>query len=154
MNIRDMSLFERVPSLMDELEEVCKKGTKVQKACPNLAADVRRKASALKASIGTLKTALEKSDGSPALDFLKDRSPLWSRINTGPELRRVAAFVGHYGVHADDFEGLMKELRAEYGSKRACEAMMELTQLDPVKNWVKMRPGVLRACRIVMGPPP
>jgi hypothetical protein len=154
VNIRELSLLERVPSLMDELNEACKKGTQIQIACPHLASDVCRKANALKASIEALKTALEKSDGSPPLNFLKDRPPLWSRLNDHPELREIARLVRHDGCHQDDFEALMKDLREKYGSKRACEAMMELTCLDVARQWVTMRPSVLRACRIVTGPPP
>jgi hypothetical protein len=154
MNIREAAILERVPTSMDELAEACKKGSPIQVACPNLSADVARKANALKESVTRLKAALEKSDGSPPLHFLGDRPPLWSRLNTNPELRKMAWAVGHYSIPQAEFDALMKTLKAEFGDKRAVEAMMELTSLDAEKKWVTMRPSVLKACRIAMGPPP
>src|SRR5687768_9027955 len=103
MNIREAAVLERVPSLMDELAEATKKGTKIQEICPRMSADVARKAEALEASVAALKTALEKSGGQPGpSSVLPPKQPLWQLMNERREYREIAAYVRYDGAHEQD----------------------------------------------------
>jgi hypothetical protein len=151
MNIRDLSLLERLPASLDELIEACKPGGTVSTKCPHLSADATRKAMALKGAVLKLRPALDAAGPPPT--FLKPNEPLYMRIGQ-PEIREIARLLGHYGAHEQDFYALTKKLAGEVGNERVSDAMRELTWTDPQQCWVRLRPEVIQVCRLWIGPRP
>jgi hypothetical protein len=153
MDIRDLGTLERAATLIDELLECCKKGGAVGNRCPHLAADAHRKANALKASLERLRRSLDEAG--PPHRFLRERPPLYLRLNDHKELREIARLIGHHGCPEAELRATMKRLQEEVGVQRVTDAVLELTWVsDHGVKWVKLRPEVIRACRPMIGPPP
>lgn len=151
MNIRDLSLIERLPSLLVELIAACKPGTPVHTKCPELASDSWRKSAALKVSLDRLLPAL--GEAGPPPKFAREKPPLYLRVGE-PEIREIASLLGHYGRHEDEFYALTKRLAGDLGNERVSDAMRELTWIDVEKRWVRLRPETLRSLRPWIGPFP
>jgi len=62
VNFRDLSCLERTAVWLDELITACRRLGPVYTENPTLAADVTRKAKALRTSLQTLRTFLETKD--------------------------------------------------------------------------------------------
>jgi len=63
MDIRELSALERTAVWLDELIEVCRRLGRVYVLNPKLAADVTRKAKALRTSLQTLRSFLDNPKG-------------------------------------------------------------------------------------------
>jgi len=63
MDIRELSALERTAVWLDELLEVCQRGRRAYGLNPKLAADVTRKAKALRTSLQTLRSFLDNPKG-------------------------------------------------------------------------------------------
>ena len=152
MNIRDLSLLERLPASLDELIEACKPAGTVSTRCPHLSADATRKAMALRGAVDKLRQALDAAGPPPT--FSKPKAPLYMRINSHTEIQEIARLVSYDGCLEDDLFSLTKRLAADLGSDCVREAMAELTWTHRESRWVRLRPEVLRSCRVLVGPPP
>jgi hypothetical protein len=151
VNIRDLSLLERLPGLLAELIEACKPGGSVHTKCPTLSSAAARKSAALKVSIERLRPALDQAGPPPR--FLKEKSPLYMRQGD-PEVRAIATLLGHHGAPEQEFYAVTKKLAGELGNERVSDAMRELTWTDAQTCWVRLRPETLRVLRPWIGPFP
>jgi hypothetical protein len=151
MDIRDEAALD-LCSRLDELELVCRPGGPVSKRSPNLAADVTRKAMALKGSLLRLKQALQEAGPPPT--FHRQMPPLYLRLDEQPAIRDIAKLVGHYGCPEDQLYAMTKKLAQQDPDLRVGELIVELTWVHKDTRWVKLRPETLRSLRPVIGPPP
>jgi hypothetical protein len=149
VTIRDLSVTQRC-AWLDELISVCLPGGAVSKKCPALAADLTRKANAMKGVLLRLSQSLSEAGPPPAID---DRPPLYLR-QTDPVIQQIAKCLGHQGALEDTLFLLTKDLAGRYGNERVSDAVTELVWIDRETRWAKLRPETVRALRPFIGPAP
>jgi len=150
MDIRDLACLERAEVLLAELMETCKPANSLAVKHAQPTAAVRTKAQALIEALAKLKQHLDPAGPPPTV---RAKEPLYLRISR-PEMLAIARLVGYHGVPEDELYALVRDLAAEHDKQAVGLAMLELTWVDPDTRWTRLRPEVIRTCRVAIGPPP
>jgi len=153
-SIRDHAILNSTAYRLEELIEVCLRGGSLHSHAPNLAADVTRKAKALRTALAGLVAALEGEAQPQQPEGTRRKQPLTARLHSQPLLFEMIRFVGHGGRSEIEFWDFYREMASRYTQLRASAAVDELLDIDKatLPATVHIKPAVLPLCRLMLGP--
>lgn len=155
LNIRDHAILKSAAERLDELVTACRARGPVYGIDAVLAADVTRKAKALRTSLGKLREAADEPNHRPNQEEqMTKEEPLALRLNRVPVLYELARAVSYGGKRPGQLKEKCAELSGRYGDTAVMMAMHELTMLDPKTNLTVLRPEARKLCWQLLGPPP
>ncbi len=82
------------------------------------------------------------------------KQPLALRIHTDPAYVELVRMVGYLGIPYPISREQDERLIAKYGKEKLIEAADELIDYDRDAKIARLKPGVRRLCRQLLGPPP
>ncbi len=127
-DIRDHAILRSTSTRLEELISACRRRGGIHDHSPNLAADVTRKAKALRTSLAGLMASL---DGAAQPEQPMGRKKdLRYRVYFDPLLTEMVRFVGNAGRNELDFWDFYRDLAGRYTTERASAAYEELCTMD------------------------
>ena len=156
VSIRDHAILSSAATRLDELIDACRRGHSLYCHSPHLAADVTRKAKALRTSLGSLTASLEPGAEIPKEEKPGRKSPLLYRLYASPLLYEMVRFVGREGKSEIEFWDYYQEMAQKHTVEKASAAVDELFDIDKaaLPAAVRIKPKVLPLCRSLLGPQP
>jgi hypothetical protein len=155
-DIRDHAILRESSAKLEELIHACRRRAAIHGHSPNLAADVTRKAKALRTSLASLISSLDRDAEAERPHAGKRKQPLYYRLSFDRAMTEMVRFVGYGGRSEIEFWDYYRDLAGRYSQQRASEAYQELCDLDrstePVT--VLLKPEVQKLCGPLLGPPP
>jgi hypothetical protein len=82
------------------------------------------------------------------------RKTLATRIQTDPACAAVIKLVGYLGIPIPISQEADQELSGKFTRERVRETIEELLDFDPEARIARLKPGVRRLCRSILGPAP
>lgn len=152
-SISDLAVVRHTLSNLKDLIEACRPRGSFYQHDKNLTNAVIREAKGLQTSLGHLQRAAEDPGHKPHEPAPSTKEPLATRLYLQPHLYELARFVSYGGKRCDQMRVFMKAHREKHGDK-SIWALHELTTIDKDTNLTVLRPQVIRACRVLLGPVP
>lgn len=129
-DLRDHAILHETSVRLEELITACRRRGAIHGHAPNLAADVTRKAKALRTSLTGLLAALEAEADTVPEQPAKRKTRLLYRLYSDPLLAEMVRFVGHAGRNEIEFWDLFSDLAGRFSQQRASDAYEELCDID------------------------